>query len=340
MQIIPLSPEEKQKLRNENVTGTIIAGIAFPVIGGFAFLILSTLDRDMFFIAYIVGFVFLLVFGMVAYQFYRSWQDLKVGTKNVSESKILDKKHEITHSSSGTGNNRTTTTNHYYSFVLENEETLRVSEQQYQQFRQGQLIQIEKLTYSKTLWDLRLLKDSAEVLPTTETKTETKPLPASFITPLQDYEITYLRQKLNAKITWSLVYVLPYAFLFYLMVMVVNILLGFFHHNPDAWLYTAVIAIALTGALTWRNIKKTQDNFEADLQGGKEMTCLRLKDKEIIKSGGTICILYLGSTRLPVQSDLYQQIEGNQRYWVGKTVGSKQTISLHTEDQLQSWDLR
>jgi hypothetical protein len=223
--------------------------------------------------------------------------------------------------------------------VLENEETLRVSEQQYQQFRQGQLIQIEKLTYSKTLWDLRLLKDSTEALPTTA-ETPKEPLPAPFITPLQDYEITYLRQKMNAKIMWSLFYVLPYAFLFYLMVMVVNILLGFFQNNPDAWLYTAVIAIALTGALTWRNIKKTQENFEADLQGGKEMTCLRLKDKEIIKSGGTICILYLGSTRLPVQTDLYQQIEGNQRYWVGKTVGSKQTISLHTKDQQHTWDLR
>jgi hypothetical protein len=122
--------------------------------------------------------------------------------------------------------------------------------------------------------------------------------------------------------------------------MVINILLGFFRHNPDAWLYTAMIAVALAGILTWRNIKKNQDNFEADLQEGKEMTCLLLRDKEIIKSGGTICILYLGSTRLPVQTDLYQQIEARHHYWVGKTVGSKQTISLHTKDQQHTWDLR
>jgi hypothetical protein len=214
-----------------------------------------------------------------------------------------------------------------------------VDEKQYRQFRQGQLIQVEKLTYSKTLWNISLIADSTEVLPT-NAETPTEPLPAPFFAPLQDHEIAYLRQVLNTKITWSLVYVLPYSFLFYLVVMVINILLGFFQYNPDAWLYTAVIAVILAGMLSWRNIHKAQENFATDVQAGKEMTCLLLSDKEIIKSGGAVYILYFGLMRVSVQHDLYQQIEARHHYWVGKTVGSKQTISLHTQDQQQTWDLR
>jgi hypothetical protein len=324
-QTVALSEEEKNRLRQDNLKGVLIATLILGVIATIASLVVMAIEREFFFIVYIIGIIFLLIVWAIIYQYYLSMRDLKTGTKQIYQDRITDKRHEIVHSSSGSGNNRTSTTHHYYYFTLEQQGTIKVTEKYYQTFRQGQTIQVEHLTYSKTLWNILLINDdaSSDALPTPTFQIETA--------SLEPTEIANLQKKKNSRIRWSLFKILPYSIPLYFIVIMMSSYGRVWAVDENNWFYSSFIAVGLASLLAWLGINRLQKHHETDLSVGKELTCLKLIDKEKI---GSICVLIFEPlTRLPVDKEVYAKVEVNQYYWVGKTIGSKQYVSITSEDK-------
>jgi hypothetical protein len=341
MQIVPLSIEENKKLRNSSILWTSIATTAFSLLGiGVYKLLPHTIINNDKFGAYLISFIYLLLLGFVCYKIFNLWKDLQVGTKKVYYSEILNKECKQTTSTSsstsseagpmrGGGNSSSSSsTTEEYSFVMENDETLKVTEKQYQQFSEGQTIQIERLSYSNTLLKISAIEDEKENLPNaTKFLTEKESVP--FKVRLSQNEITYLRSLLDRKIKRILGIALP-----------IIAFLGFVLIVGKGGILAIISLIILGGALTYRTIKKAQTNFENDLRDGKQMTLLLLKAKTLIEIDKTSCALAFDSMlKTTDQSEIYQQVEANTYYWVGKSLSSKQILSLHTQDQQQMWEL-
>ncbi len=331
MQTIPLTPKDRKKLVSESIKGNIIVLLVLSFFGIIAHFITSALDKDAFFVAYII-WSFLGFIGLVlVYQTYNTWRDLQVGTKKLFETLILDKEHSITHSTSGTGNSRTTTTHHHYYFVLEHQPQLTVSEKQYDAFRQGQRIQVEKLSYSGTLWDIIALDHAQETLPASEhIQTE--------IVPLEENEKVYL-QKMT-KMT-----VVGQGWLFLLMTMLFSVPISmvsfFLPHKLSISIYQ-VFMIASVFAVMYvvRHVSQRQARNMAEIQEGITLKRLCLKDKEIIKSGGnTYRLIFHNLETVSVPLEVYEELQIGTYYWVGKPRTLGFALYLQDENRQRKWYL-
>lgn len=341
MQTVPLTPEEKQKLQNLTFKGSFVALAILVFVGFVAYFIISTLDRDMFFIAYFIWAVLGFILFAIGYQAYNTWQDLRIGTKKVFQTHIADKQHTITQSTSGTGNNRTTTTHHYYYFELENYPRLTVSEAQYELFKQGQHIQVEKLSYSDTLWDILLITDSGEILPAQTLKKIHQPHNTPIQTewlPLEANEIAFLNRKQKINIFWAIFSIIWISFLIWIPIFLVSLL--FYRWFSVSNYQALLIASCISLAYVMRRINHIRANYQKDLADGIEVSRLLLVDKEIINSGGITCrFVFENNLCIGVPAEVYEKAENQQYYWVGKSKSLFMPLYLQDEDKQNKWQL-
>jgi len=118
---------------------------------------------------------------------------------------------------------------------------LSVSEAQYSQFTQSQIIQVEQLSVSGTLWNLLLVSASGEI---------TEPINATIISkvetkfvPFDNKETVYLQKTLKQKTAWRIVYAISFVALFYGFIWAMNSFfsVGFYNYSLPA-LYVLYLA--------------------------------------------------------------------------------------------------
>jgi hypothetical protein len=336
--IVPLTAEEMQTLRAKTSSSIKWTAIIFPALAVLGYLILKDLDRDMRFITYFVVAFYFIIIIISIYGIYASLQDARVGTKTIYQDVIIEKKHTITHSSSGTGNSRTTTTNHYYSFLLKERKPLSVSEARYNAFKQEDTIQVETLTYSKSLWQIYLVTATQELLLPTNLPTHTQAVETAY-QPFEASEIQFLQNTKQRKILWRVLYMIPQASFIFILISFVNGL-WLRYGQQYGWAGEATVALVLSTLWCFRSITRLQALYGQDLHEGKFISLLTLIDKEIVNSGGNVYIAHFDQQmRLPISEKIYQALDVHQPYWVGKTVKSKHFLSLQTMDKKTIWNL-
>jgi|GEM_PF-2843010 len=237
IEVVALTQIEKKQLYQTNLNSILTGSAAWLLIAPAMYFILPNLDRDMSFITYVVVGVSLLALGSMIHGIDTAMQDLRVGTKKVFQDVIIEKKHRVTQSTTKSGN----ATHHDCSFSLGRQGSLSVSEAQYSQFTQSQIIQVEQLSVSGTLWNLLLVSASGEI---------TEPINATIINkvetkfvPFDNKETVYLQKTLKQKTAWRIVYAISFVALFYGFIWAMNSFfsVGFYNYSLPA-LYVLYLA--------------------------------------------------------------------------------------------------